>query len=133
TVGDLTKALRDLDGIPVEQQRILYNGRELEEGRTLDQYQIAAGATLGLVRRSRSNLTILVPNGNVYPIAFGHIFNGTLGGLKTAIQYQAGILRNRQRLFGQDTDGVEYELLHDSDTLADLNIRKGSTLRVKLR
>lgn len=55
TVGDLTKALRDLDGIPVDQQRILYNGRELEEGRTLDQYQIAAGATLGLVRRSRSS------------------------------------------------------------------------------
>ena len=55
TVGDLGKALQDLEGTPVDQQRLLYDGRELEEGRTLDQYGIKAGATVGLVRRSRSN------------------------------------------------------------------------------
>lgn len=42
---------RDREGIPVEQQRMLYTGKLMEEERTLSVYSIYEGATIHLLLR----------------------------------------------------------------------------------
>lgn len=43
--------LKDKEGVPVEEQRLIYGGHELKEGRTLKDYGIGREATLHFVLR----------------------------------------------------------------------------------
>ena len=44
---------RDVEGIPIDQIRLVYVGRQLEDGRTLSNYQIKNESTIHLVLKLR--------------------------------------------------------------------------------
>jgi ubiquitin len=56
TVYDVKRQIQDLDGIPVDQQRLIFEGKQLEDERTLGDYNVGLGDTLHLVLRLRGGM-----------------------------------------------------------------------------
>lgn len=53
TVEELREKIEDSEGIPCDQQRLIYAGLHLEDGHTLSEYKICGGSVLHLVLRLR--------------------------------------------------------------------------------
>ena len=56
TIEDVKSKIQDREGIPQDQQRLLFNGRELEDGQTLGNSNIRAKDTLYLLSLSREGM-----------------------------------------------------------------------------
>ena len=56
TVNEIKQKIQQKEGIPLEQQRLVFNGKQLEDNLKLGEYNISNDSTIHLVLRLRGGL-----------------------------------------------------------------------------
>lgn len=76
TVDDLKTMIMYKEGLPPDQQRLVFAGKQMEDGRTLAEYKIVCESTIHLILRLRGGGGgIMPPHGKEMGIAAGGVIN----------------------------------------------------------
>lgn len=125
TVGEVKRNVQDREGIPPDQQSLLFNGRDMEDDRTLGDYNIPHQSTLHLRLKLSGSMQISLLTPNDKTVIIDVQITDTIEVVKRKIQAKEGIPVDQQRLV---FEGVK---LKDRKSVADYNIQPHSTISME--
>jgi ubiquitin C len=132
TVYDIKSKIEDKEGLPIDQQMLVFMRKQLEDHRTLADYEIKSESTIHLLvfEVTDSNggsmvISVKTPTGKI--ITLNVKPSETVYDIKSKIEDQEGIPIYQQKLL------FTGKQLEDHCTLADYKIERESTLHLILR
>lgn len=127
SIEDVKAKISEKEGIPAEQQRLIFGGQQLQDGKTLDDYDVSDDATLHLVLRLRGGMQLFVKTLTGKTVSVEVEEGESIEDVKAKISEKEGIPAEQQRLiFGG-------QQLQDGKTLDDYDVSDDATLHLVLR
>ncbi|PWA77925.1 Polyubiqutin 1 [Artemisia annua] len=126
-IGHVKDKIQDTEGIPPEQQALIFNEMVLEDSGILSDFHIKRESTLTLMLKSWGLMKIYVMTRTKKKITFEVKPSDTIGYLKAKIKDMEGIPTNRQVLIFNEM------ALEDNSTLSDYHINKESILKLVIK